>query len=141
MQFEVPQFIDVENKIFGPLTLRQFIYLAGGGGFVVILFTIVPFFLVILIGGPVLLLAAGLAFYKVNNQPLVKIIESAFYYALRNRLYLWDKKSATPKKETETEEQHTATPYVPKLSENRLKDLAWSLDIKESIYSREEQQG
>ena len=31
MQFQVPQFIDVENKIIGPLSLRQFLYLAGAG--------------------------------------------------------------------------------------------------------------
>ena len=32
MMFSVPQFIDVEDKIIGPLTLKQFIYLAGGAG-------------------------------------------------------------------------------------------------------------
>jgi hypothetical protein len=29
MQFRVPQFIDIEDKLFGPLTFKQFIYLAG----------------------------------------------------------------------------------------------------------------
>ncbi len=32
MRFEVPQFIDVEDKIFGPFTFKQFLYLAGGAG-------------------------------------------------------------------------------------------------------------
>ena len=32
MRFQVPQFIEIESKIFGPLTFKQFIYLAGGGG-------------------------------------------------------------------------------------------------------------
>jgi len=32
MRFEVPQFIDVEDKLFGPLTFTQFVYLAGSGG-------------------------------------------------------------------------------------------------------------
>ncbi|TSC80302.1 MAG: hypothetical protein G01um101429_152 [Parcubacteria group bacterium Gr01-1014_29] len=31
-QFQVPQFIEVEDKIFGPLTTKQFFYLLGGGG-------------------------------------------------------------------------------------------------------------
>lgn len=30
MQFQVPQFIEVEDKIFGPLTFKQFVYIAGG---------------------------------------------------------------------------------------------------------------
>jgi len=32
MRFEVPQFIEVEDKIFGPFTWKQFIYLMGGEG-------------------------------------------------------------------------------------------------------------
>ena len=32
MRFEVPQFVDIEDKIFGPLTFKQFIYIAGGAG-------------------------------------------------------------------------------------------------------------
>ena len=32
MQFKVPQFLDIEDKIFGPFTFREFIYLAGAAG-------------------------------------------------------------------------------------------------------------
>ena len=32
MRFSVPQFIDVEDKIFGPLTLKQGIYRVGAVG-------------------------------------------------------------------------------------------------------------
>ena len=32
MQFQVPQFLDVEDKIIGPFTIKQFLYLAGGVG-------------------------------------------------------------------------------------------------------------
>ena len=45
MRFEVPQFIEIEDKIFGPLTWKQFIYLAGGAGFGVIAFFLLPFVL------------------------------------------------------------------------------------------------
>ncbi|NCT02072.1 PrgI family protein, partial [Candidatus Parcubacteria bacterium] len=38
MRFEVPQFIEVEDKIFGPLTWRQFLYLSGGLGMAVVIF-------------------------------------------------------------------------------------------------------
>ena len=31
MQFQVPQFIETEDKVVGPLTLRQFMYIAGAG--------------------------------------------------------------------------------------------------------------
>ena len=48
MRFQVPQFIEIESKIFGPLTLKQFIYLIGGGGIIFILYALLPFWLMII---------------------------------------------------------------------------------------------
>tara|TARA_Y100000034_G_scaffold82006_1_gene98291 strand:- start:1207 stop:1629 length:423 start_codon:yes stop_codon:yes gene_type:complete len=139
MRFRVPQFIEVEDKIFGPFTLKQFIYLAGGAGFVAMLYSTLPFFFVILLGAPVVILALALAFYKVNNRSLVDVMESATRYFSGNKLYLWKQKvKKTTKKEGSKEKKSLLS--VPKLSENKLKDLAWSLDIKESIYSDKAQQ-
>jgi len=45
MQYQVPQFIEIEDKIFGPLTLKQFLYLAGGGGLCLLFFTLLPLYL------------------------------------------------------------------------------------------------
>ncbi len=137
MRFEVPQFIEVEDKIFGPLTFKQFIYLAGGVGFAVILYLTLPFFFVIVLGGPVLALSAALAFYKINNRPFILTLQSAFNYFFKNKLYLWKKEPKKIKKKVIEEE--AIAPYVPKLSESKLKDLAWSLDIRESLYEDENQ--
>ena len=139
MQFQVPQFIDVEDKIFGPFTVKQFVYLAGAAGVIFILNSFLPFIFAILIGGPIIALGLALAFYKVNNQPFIKIVEASFRYILNSRLYIWKKeqKKVTKKKEGVEE---SAELFVPKLSDSKLKDLAWSLDIKESIYSSKEQQ-
>jgi len=52
MRFQVPQFIEVEDKIFGPLTLKQFIYLAGAGGVVFVLWRVFPIFVAIIIAAP-----------------------------------------------------------------------------------------
>ncbi|MEX0917389.1 MAG: PrgI family protein, partial [Candidatus Paceibacterota bacterium] len=132
MRFEVPQFIDVEDKIFGPFTLKQFIYLAGAAGFIAILYTFLPLFWALLLGLPVVALSAALAFYKVNDLPFVKVLESAFSYITKKRLYLWKKREIQPQTRRQQEEIPTRAPYVPKLSDSKLKDLAWSLDIKES---------
>ena len=42
MRFQVPQFIEVEDKIFGPLTLKQFLYTAGGAAVGFIIWSIFP---------------------------------------------------------------------------------------------------
>lgn len=89
MQFEVPQFIEIEDKIIGPLTWRQFIYLAGAGGILIILYLTVPFIFIIIIGLPFTALAAALAFHKVNNRPLSIFLESSINYLTKTKLYLW----------------------------------------------------
>lgn len=139
MQFQTPQFIEVEDKIFGPLTLKQFIYLVGGAGIVFALYTLLPFFLVLIIGAPITGLAVALAFYKVNNRPFVDVIESAVSYFFSHRLYVWKKETRQPTETNAATPGKGGMPLVPKLSESKLKDLAWSLDIQESVYSSKKQ--
>ena len=135
MQFQVPQFIEVEDKIFGPLTFKQFIYIGGGLGASYILFRILPIYLaaplIAMVGG----LAAGLAFFQLNGRPFIVGLENGFYFLLRSKLYLWNntrkKKAATPAPLALA--RGAGEVYVPKLSESRLHELSWSLDIKERI--------
>ncbi len=140
MQFQVPQFIEVEDKIFGPLSFRQFVYLAGAGGFFVALYTLLPLYLALLFGAPMVLLALALAFYPVNNRPFIYTLEAAFGYLLAHKLYLWKhEQKALPQKVSPTSLQKPII-AVPRLSQNKLKDIAWSLDIQESMHSRRDQQ-
>lgn len=136
MRFQIPQFIDVEDKIFGPLTLKQFVYLAGAGGCAFLLYRILPgliaFPLILIVGG----LAAALAFYKVNNKPFADFLESALRYALNNKLYIWKKKEKKP--EPTGERASSADLYVPRLSRSKLQDVSWSVDVKGGVDSTEE---
>jgi len=135
MQFQVPQFIEVEDKIFGPLTFKQFIYIGGGLGASYILFRILPIYLagplIAVVGG----LAAGLAFFQLNGRPFIIGLENGFFFFVRSKLYLWNnarKKNAAASAPVAFA-QGSAGVYVPKLSESRLHELSWSLDIKERI--------
>ena len=94
MQFEVPQFIEVEDKIFGPLTWRQFVYLSGGIGMAVVMFFFLPFILFALFGIPLALLAGALAFYPVNNRPFSYFLEGVVNFVFRPKRYLWRKEQA-----------------------------------------------
>lgn len=91
MRHEVPQFIEVEDKIIGPLTWKQFIYLAGGAGILVILFFTLPFILFAIFGIPLGGLAGFLAFHRVNNRPFSVFLESFVHYMTNTKLYLWRK--------------------------------------------------
>lgn len=93
MKFEVPQFIEIEDKIIGPFTWRQFVYLAGGGGWAVaILLLSRSFIIFIILGLPVAGVALFLAFVPVNNQPFSRTLESIYYYLMGHKLYLWQQK-------------------------------------------------
>jgi hypothetical protein len=135
MRYQVPQFIEVEDKIFGPLTFKQFIYVAGGVGACVLLFTFLPNFLALLLSAPIAALAGALAFYKHNGKPFINLLESFFQYSLTNKLYIW-KKANPPPGQGRSSNQQPVQPLeqikVPKLSESKLKDLSWSLDIKDT---------
>ena len=136
MNFQVPQFIEVEDQIFGPLTFRQFVYIAGGAGTCFLIWSLIPVrFIAIIVMAPVAGLALALAFYKVNNRPFVLVMESAFRYFVGSKLFIWRKKEFKPG------ETLNAIPtangergiIIPKLSASKLKDLAWSLDVKENV--------
>ncbi len=133
MRFQVPQFINVEDKIFGPFTLKQFIYLTGGGGIAFIIWTFLKWWGVLFIL-PVIGLALALAFYKVNGKTFVEMMESAFKFYSGSQLYTWKKEPPKKKPAEEVEKKSpTSGIFVPKLSTSRLKDLTWSLDVKENL--------
>jgi hypothetical protein len=93
MRFEVPQFIEIEDKIFGPFTWRQFLYLSGGLGMSIAIFITLPLVVFILIGLPLALLAGALSFYPVNNRPFSFFLEAVISYITSQRLYLWRQKT------------------------------------------------
>lgn len=132
MRFQVPQFIEVEDKIFGPLTFKQFIYIGGGVGACVVFFTFLPNFIAFLLSAPVAIFALALAFYKVNDKPFINVVEAFIRYTYKDKLYLWKKEEKKPVAKIAAAAKPLEQVYVPKLSESKLKELTWSLDIKEN---------
>lgn len=93
MQFQVPQFIEIEDRIVGPLTLKQFLYLGGAAVLLLFFWFLFEFFLWLLLAIPVTVFAGALAFLKVNNRPLIHYVKGAIFYMLKPRLYLWSRES------------------------------------------------
>jgi hypothetical protein len=91
MQFQIPQFIEIESKIVGPLSLRQFLYLAGAGAISFVSFFIFDLWLWFFITAILGAIAIALAFIKYNGQSLPKIIYSAFFFFWQPKFYLWQR--------------------------------------------------
>lgn len=130
MRFEVPQFIEVEDKIFGPFTFKQFLYLCGGAGSVFLAnrFT-KDFFWAIIVSSPIVTISLLLTFYKVNGQKFSVILQSAIGYYFRQKLYVWkeSRKKNSENKKTETQKIEVKKDLPNK--EGRIKDVSWGLDV------------
>jgi hypothetical protein len=129
MRFEVPQFIEIEDKIFGPLTWKQFIYVAGGVGLAAVLFFTAPFLIFVIIGIPVAALTFLLGFYPVNNQPFSRFLESAVYYMKNTKIYFWRKKGTGVYSGSE-ENQAGSPSYLPPTNTGNLATLSRKLELK-----------
>ena len=140
MEYQVPQFIEVEDKIIGPLTLKQFIYTAGAAGITVVSFSYFPFVFAALVAIPVVALAAALAFYKMNGKPFIDVLEAGFSYYTRSKLFLWKHQQPTMKEQGAAASAAAAADAAvvaarlprgsSKLTRGKLSELAWSLDVK-----------
>lgn len=91
MQYMVPQFIDVEDKIFGPITTRQFIIILVGGVLEFVLFKLLRFWTFAFVGLLIFALTGTLAFIRVNGQPFHFFLLNLVQTFRRPRLKTWDK--------------------------------------------------
>ncbi|MFA5173164.1 MAG: PrgI family protein [Candidatus Paceibacterota bacterium] len=87
--FQVPQFIDTEDKIVGPLTLKQFFYFAAAFGISLGLFYLLNFWLWLVIAVFFWASAAGLAFLKISGRSLPLVIVSALEFYWNPRVIMW----------------------------------------------------
>lgn len=141
-QYQVPQFITIEDKVIGPFTAKQFFFLGGGALLIVAARLFLAPFLSFPIGAFIAIFALALAFLKINDQSFPLVVKNASLFAFRPRLYVWKHElSKQPRQKGEVgSTPETAVQVTPQLSRSRLSDLAWSLNIKEHIREEEQQQ-
>lgn len=133
MRFKVPQKIDMEDKVIGPLTMRQFVYLMVGGMIFYATIKTENFSYIIIIGTPCILLALCLAFIKIQDQPFSKFLLSLVFFIIKPRFRIWEKDwqkegAGTPiVQKVKKEEDKTSHKVVKK---EELRKLSIVLDTK-----------
>lgn len=133
MQFHIPQYIEIEDKIFGPLTLKQAIYVAGGGGAIYLVYRIFGSYL--FIGAPLMaalaVLTWALAFYPREKlgRPFIEVLEAGLSYMLKDKLYTWKK---TPKVLKDSEETFTPSKIAsaPAIPKGKISSTSFDLGVK-----------
>lgn len=89
MRFQVPQFIDIEDRVIGPLTLKMFGYYAVAGLLLVPLYVVLDLSLFITLALPTLGVAALFAHVRLQGQSLVRVLLHALNFFVSPRIYLW----------------------------------------------------
>lgn len=107
MLFNVPQYIDVEDKVAGPLTAKQLLWMFGMGAVLLALWGILDKSVFFVTAVPVALIFIALAFYRPYNQPLIKFIFSGILFLFKPKVYIWkrtfEKKAIRDKNEKRSE--------------------------------------
>ncbi len=133
MQFKVPQNIDMEDKIIGPLTLLQFIYLVIGG---VILYATIKAgdtVMIAFVGIPVALLALALCFVKIQDQPFSKFVVSLVFFLTRPKIRVWNKQTELEEIPQAQAPQAVKTLKIPmgkKVEKSELEKLSQVIDTR-----------
>lgn len=134
MQFQVPQNIDLEDKLVGPLTLIQFLYLLGGGliGYA-LLGWLGTHFVFWILAIPIAIISLSLAFLKIQEQPLSHFVSAGLVYLTRPKLHLWQRHGQIQPVLTEpppTKQMAPSLPIKKRPGKSELEQLAYYLDTR-----------
>src|SRR3989338_5126699 len=119
MQFQVPQFIEVEDRILGLITMRQFIYVVVAGFTDIFLFMILQTWLWGIITVILILAVTVSAFLTYNGKPILVLLTQMVRYYSSPHLYLWTMPHAA--KETSTTRRRGKAARHETLNEQSIK--------------------
>lgn len=130
MRFKVPQNIDIEDRILGPLTMVQFIYAVVGAGLCYTIYMSVPkpfsYFLVV----PITIFVLGLIFVKINERPFLNFLLSIVEFLATPKQRVWHHVNA-PDLSIEvykTKKETGASIESKTLTKEQIKNIAEELD-------------
>lgn len=125
MQYQVPQFIETEDKIVGPFSIRQFIYVAVGVGISGMLYFVLQtwlwaIFAAILIGG-----SLAISFIKVQGRPLIRVISSGLRFYWTPQTYVWQPEHPVLPHRAMPEREPEGSPVLQKIAEGMALHKSW----------------
>jgi len=128
MLFNVPQFIDVEDKVAGPLTAKQIFWMVGMGAVLFIIWTFFDTATFFVLAVPIIIIFALFAFYRPYNQSLLSFSISSAMFFFRPKLYTWDRPSVVKQPPIKPKEEKTTLETPKPLSIEDIRALAKSVD-------------
>lgn len=133
MRFQVPQFVDIEDKIIGPFTLKQFLTYVVAAMLLVPVYIYSDLSLFITISLPVLGIAAVFAHLKIYGRSFSQVTFSAFSYVLKGQLYVWRRKKDKPLKIIDEEWDGVRASAAADRESSSLSSIAQSLETTGNV--------
>ena len=128
MLFNVPQFIDIEDKIVGPLTAKQMGWLAMGGVVALVCYSLLDQSAFWLSAVIIAVIFGALAFYRPYNQPLIKFILSSISFVTRPKMYIWKRVSEKTAKSSAKKQATVSIVSKKNIDSKRIADVSKLLD-------------
>ena len=130
MLFNVPQFIDIEDHIVGPLTAKQLGWLALGGVILFVLFNFLDnsaFAIACIIVG---IIFGALAFYRPYNISLISFIGSSISFVFRPRIYVWKRDFENLKTTKKIDKKAKPITKKKTIDSQKIEEISKMLDLK-----------
>lgn len=129
MMSNVPQFIDIEDKVAGPLTWRQLLWMIAMGILLLVLYNILPGIVFVVVAIPIILAFSALAFYRPQGQSLIGFVGHGFFFFFRPKVAVWERPVMRPRTIMEKKIKNDTRPESIKgVSREQLRQLAQVLD-------------
>ncbi len=89
MIFGVPQFINIEDKVAGPLTGKQLLWMIGMGAALLVLWNTLEDNAFFVAAIPVVLIFCAFAFYRPYEQSMVEFVGHSVIFLFQPKIYIW----------------------------------------------------
>ena len=124
----VPQYIDVEDKVAGPLTWKHIGWIFVGGVFTFVAWATLDHITFVIIAIPIVLLTAAMAFYRPNGVSMVEFIGYGFGFIFRPKRYTWKQEVEKIKEKNKEPIKIASSSREKKLTADDIAALAQTLD-------------
>ena len=124
----VPQYIDVEDKIAGPLTWKHLGWFFGGGITLALAWVLLDRIAFYVFAVPVGIMTLALAFYKPNGVSMIQFLGYGLGYLFRSKVYTWQNEVEHVQKTSKPKPQNTLQNQEKKLNADDIAAIAHTLD-------------
>jgi len=131
-QFVVPQFIEVEDRIIGPITVRQFIIMVVCGLIMFIEYKLSDMAMFLAIGIPTVVIFGIVAFLRVNSMPFHYFFLNLVETLKKPKIRVWSREImfSIKKSEIDQKKDTAVVSVIPKkiATGSKLADLSLIID-------------